>query len=320
MDKIVKQKAHLYDMLKKEIGGGIMQVQNNVLEQLLAAHHPNKSFLEKNSNHYYYERFSVAEIRADQGHVSEPFQHSHDAYEFLIPYGPIPMLMCEGAVFFGEVGYVYPVQSQKVHAFRFRASGVSYDSIVVEKSYMEELMKKTFYGNREFSGKMQMRQELSFYISIFKKVYASSSSKDMKGWKLKNLAELICLELIGMAFGNTKEVVQEEWEYRQGMAAVALYMNQHYKEKLTIEELAEMAGLSKNYFISSFKKYMGEPPHTYLKKLRISYAKLLLEFSEETIAQIAEQCGFQKANTFSTTFKKATGMSPMEYKKNQSGS
>ena len=142
----------------------------------------------------------------------------------------------------------------------------------------------------------------------------------MKGWKLKNLAELICLELIGMAFGNTKEVVQEEWEYRQGMTAVALYMNQHYKEKLTIEELAEMAGLSKNYFISSFKKYMGEPPHTYLKKLRISYAKLLLEFSEETIAQIAEQCGFQKANTFSTTFKKATGMSPMEYKKNQSGS
>ena len=150
MDKIIKQKAHLYDMLKKEIGGGIMQVQNNVLEQLLAAHHPNKSFLEKNSNHYYYERFSLAEIRADQGHVSEPFQHSHDAYKFLIPYGPIPMLM--------------------------------------------------------------------------------------------------------------------------------------------------------------------------LKKLRISYAKLLLEFSEETIAQIAEQCGFQKANTFSTTFKKATGMSPMEYKKNQSGS
>ena len=47
MDKIIKQKAHLYDMLKKEIGGGIMQVQNNVLEQLLAAHHPNKSFLEK---------------------------------------------------------------------------------------------------------------------------------------------------------------------------------------------------------------------------------------------------------------------------------
>lgn len=89
----------------------------------------------------------------------------------------------------------------------------------------------------------------------------------MKGWKLKNLAELICLELIGMAFGNTKEVVQEEWEYRQGMTAVALYMNQHYKEKLTIEELAEMAGLSQNYFISSFKKYMGEPPHTYLKKL-----------------------------------------------------
>lgn len=89
----------------------------------------------------------------------------------------------------------------------------------------------------------------------------------MKGWKLKNLAELIGLELIGMAFGNTKEVVQEEWEYRQGMTAVALYMNQHYKEKLTIEELVEMAGLSQNYFISSFKKYMGEPPHTYLKKL-----------------------------------------------------
>ena len=112
-----------------------MQVQNNVLEQLLAAHHPNKSFLEKNSNHYYYERFSLGRNTGRPGALSEPFQHSHDAYEFLIPYGPIPMLMCEGSVFFGEVGYVYPVQSQKVHAFRFRAAGVSYDSIVVEKLY-----------------------------------------------------------------------------------------------------------------------------------------------------------------------------------------
>lgn len=320
MDKIIEQKAHLYDMLKKRDRRWHMQVQNSISEQLLAAHHPDKSFFEKNSNRYYYERFSLAEVRAEQGHESEPFQHSHDAYEFLIPYGPIPMLMCEGSVFFGEVGFVYPVQSQRVHASRFRTDGVSYDSIVIDKNYMETLMKKTFYGKCEFNTKMQMRQELSSYISIFKKVYKSSSSKNVKSWKLKNLAELICLELIEMAFGNRIEVPREEWEYRQGITAVALYMNQHYKEKLTIEELAQMAGLSKNYFISSFKKYMGEPPHTYLMKLRISYAKLLLEFSEETITEIAEQCGFQKANTFSTTFKKATGMSPMEYKKIQARS
>ena len=287
------------------------------MNQLFMAHHTEKEFIHNNCNHYFYRYVSIAEMQAEAGHVTEPYSHAHDAYEFLIPYGPLPMLMYKVSVYFGEPGYIYPVQSGEEHASKLRISGVSHDSIVVERKYMEDIIAMTPYTGMEFDGKAELTQELSLYIKLFKEVCKKKEkeAETIRDRKLQSLMELICLELVSSVFGKSRMRKEEQWQYQQGLYSVAAYMNEHYREKLNIETLAGMAGLSKNYFISSFKKFMGEPPLSYLVKLRISYAKIMLEYGEESISEVARQCGFRRANTFSAIFKKETGVSPSEYRR-----
>ena len=314
MEEIFENQIVLYVMLTltKEKGGKSMEERKS---KLFMAHHPEKDFVNKNCNHYFYKNISIVEILSDSEHVTEPFQHAHDAYEFLVPYGPLPAIMHRDAVYFGEPGYVYPIQSQREHAFKVSVTGISHDNIVVEKEYMDQLIQISQYAGQEFDTKVELTQELSMYIKLFKEVCKKEKPEKIREKKLQNLMELICLELIYSAFCEERVRKEELWQYQQGILSVAAYMNQHYKEKIEIGELAKMAGFSKNYFISSFKKFMGEPPHTYLSKLRVAYAKVLLETGTHTVSEIAGECGFRKANTFSAIFKKETGVSPSAYRK-----
>ena len=68
------------------------------------------------------------------------FSHAHDQYEFIIPHTPIPFLLNDDAVYFGAVGYVFPVQSGRGHGMKYSLSDISHSDIVVQKDYLEDLM------------------------------------------------------------------------------------------------------------------------------------------------------------------------------------
>ena len=91
--------------------------------------------------------------------------------------------------------------------------------------------------------------------------------------------------------------------------------NYKYEDlEIKIEEMAQLAGLSKNYFGSAFKKALGETPHSYLIKIRISKAKVLLETTDYSLSDIAQKIGFKKASSFTSQFKASTGIIPSKYR------
>ena len=116
---------------------------------------------------------------------------------------------------------------------------------------------------------------------------------------------------------------QSEWE--NGMLsngvfkeinAVLRYINEHYKENITISEAASLLNFSPNYFVRYWKKYMGIPFHSYLNKYRMNIAADMLLNQNMRISEIAENVGFKDAKTFNRAFKRHAGMSPKEYKNN----
>lgn len=289
---------------------------DNMLKNLFAAHHPENDFLAKNCHHYYCDVLSIASIIPSPEYGINPYSHKHDEYEFLLPYGPIPMLISEGAVYFGEAGYVYPIQSGRQHAFKFRVTNIPFDHISINMEFLEKIKTQKGYAKREFNDRFECTAELRSYIQFFKTEFERREDKDKE--KLKCLAHLICSTLIDLEFHKPDNRQQNSpLQYQKGILQVASYMNQHYTENLPIETLSEMCGISKNYFISSFKKVIGETPHNYLIKLRISKARILLETTDDSIQEIAAHCGFQKANTFSSLFKSITGSTPSEYRKSE---
>ncbi|ALS24232.1 MULTISPECIES: AraC family transcriptional regulator [Paenibacillus] len=94
------------------------------------------------------------------------------------------------------------------------------------------------------------------------------------------------------------------------------YMIGHYQEPLTLEGLAQMAGLSVSHYSRLFKKYIGYSPIDYLTHLRVDRAKELLVLSDYRLKSIASSVGYTDEFYFSRIFKKVTGVSPREYAKN----
>ena len=91
-------------------------------------------------------------------------------------------------------------------------------------------------------------------------------------------------------------------------------IREKYGEKLTLEQLSEIAGFEKNYFLRKFKKTKKCTPMAYLRKIRIEKAKELLCFSDMSVSQIAYMTGFETVHHFSNVFLKNTGTRPKEYR------
>lgn len=92
------------------------------------------------------------------------------------------------------------------------------------------------------------------------------------------------------------------------------YIMKHYREKITIDELAHTAGLSRTSYIKRFRDATGKSPKQFITHARISAAKKLLG-TDCSITKIAEETGFYDAAHFMKTFMLVTGKSPSEYKK-----
>ncbi|MEK3882551.1 AraC family transcriptional regulator [Paenibacillus sp. PL2-23] len=91
------------------------------------------------------------------------------------------------------------------------------------------------------------------------------------------------------------------------------YMVNHYDKSITLDDLADMAGLSPSHFSRLFKKYAGSTPLHYLTQLRMDRAKELLTLSDYRMKAIAQSIGYADELYFSRMFKKMVGTSPKEY-------
>lgn len=93
------------------------------------------------------------------------------------------------------------------------------------------------------------------------------------------------------------------------------YVTVHYKENIGLNDAANAAGVNSTYLSYLFSQEMGIGFSNYLLNLRIQCAKRLLEESSLKIRQVAEQAGFNDYHYFSKVFKKMTGMSAAQYRK-----
>ena len=93
------------------------------------------------------------------------------------------------------------------------------------------------------------------------------------------------------------------------------YMENHFSEPLSLDFLADFAGVSKYYMSREFKRYTGFSPNDYLITLRINRAKFLLTGTTLPAVKIAHEVGIHDPNNFTNLFKQKTGFTPIQYRK-----
>lgn len=104
-------------------------------------------------------------------------------------------------------------------------------------------------------------------------------------------------------------------EKKTRLCAAVDYMREHYSsDELKSSELAEMCGVSAEYFRRIFKSVYGVTPREYIKQLRMERAGELLLSGKRKITEVAAMSGYSDLSQFSRKFKEFYGVSPREYR------
>jgi AraC family transcriptional regulator len=102
----------------------------------------------------------------------------------------------------------------------------------------------------------------------------------------------------------------QKWRLKR----VADYVDSHLSKKITLSDLAAVAGLSRMHFASQFRIATGLRPHEYLLRQRIHRADELLRHTTMTIVEVALGVGFQTQAHFTTVFKRIAGSTPAQWR------
>lgn len=96
-----------------------------------------------------------------------------------------------------------------------------------------------------------------------------------------------------------------------------VFIHEHYSEKLSVDQIAEAAGISQRRCFQIFKSYLHTTPVEYLNHYRIQAACTLLRRTEDSVTDIALACGMGSSSHFCTQFREATGLTPLEFRKQE---
>ena len=150
----------------------------------------------------------------------------------------------------------------------------------------------------EVSGQNELREE--FYCALKR----CSSEDDL------------FQTLIDFVSGQMETLAQlRQSDSNRAVRIAKQYIQQHYQEPLTLEEVAEHVNLTDAYFSVLFKKETGEGFAKYLASVRLDMAKRMLRETSLPVAEICRQVGYNDVKHFSRIFERNSGVTPAAYRK-----
>ena len=124
-------------------------------------------------------------------------------------------------------------------------------------------------------------------------------------------------EMVQVYTAACEEMLPDTEQYSEGVADTICYLKEHYREDISLSDAARAVHLTTTYLSYVFHKETGITFSEYLQSCRINRAKDLLEHTEERVREIGALVGYRDNRHFSKVFKKATGVTPQEYRREQ---
>ena len=183
--------------------------------------------------------------------------------------------------FDSEVFYMFYVQSKnKITVF-----GTDHPVNPTLKRFMKESYDE--YSEKDICYKLPIRANIYHMMTALLRYYCGSKN-----------------ELDRMIYHNVLR-----------LRPVITYIDEHFREKIYIEELSAMINVSPDYFTKMFKESIGKTPIDYINGMRVNSAMELLCTTEQSMTEIADAIGFCNPNYFHKIFKQYMMTSPLAYRK-----
>lgn len=250
------------------------------------------------------------------------YEHAHDGYEFFVPYSFSPSLTNFKAgrhLIAPRPGFMIPANPGQYHGVDGDFTIYNSICIYIQKNYIQQIA-HSLTGIRQ----VYFAAEANIFnrnISLLVDHFIEEARAQQAGYRyiLESISMQLVIELLRSTQSNVHaRMERKEIGARENILKAIEYLNDNFNQRLSNSELLAIANLSPYYFIRLFKKETGKTPHEYLVHLKIEKAKELLTLSRYSITEIYFLCGFSEHSHFSKAFKKHTGVTPINYRKQTS--
>ena len=175
-------------------------------------------------------------------------------------------------------------------------------SLIYEK-YMQRGGKPTFRPNNTEP-----------FLSLLDRIYSIADSSDyIRDMRINEELNRLCTFL--MAESWHPESIAAAGIKKSSVVPVKAFLDQHYAEKITLDQLAHVFFINKYYLTRVFKEQFGLSITAYLQAIRVTHAKHMLRFTDKTVEEIGVECGLGQLHYFSRVFKAIEGVPPSIYRR-----
>jgi AraC family L-rhamnose operon regulatory protein RhaS len=230
-----------------------------------------------------------------------------------------------------RAGDVFIVEPEMVHAYRVGPAG---KLVICNVLFMPSLLKNElvtmssvtpfvdfFYvepflrNNARFVSRLSLRTSQQLEIgSILDKLIAEQNNRSLGCQtmiKTSMIQLFISLSRYYQQMERPKETVPDE----QSLQMIVDFIHRHYDQPLTLEQISHICGMSASVFSAKFKMFTGRTFIEYRNDIRLSIAEEAILVTDEKIATIAQNVGFDDLSFFNKQFKKKTGVTPGQLRK-----
>lgn len=260
-------------------------------------------------------RYTLRKFRNTSDYRNMTFSpHWHENCEMLYILSGELDVMCGNDHIIGIPGDLIFVPSKALHSGVTGKEGCDYyavlfkwSSIIEAAPYEKHLVEAIIEGRYSIRTLIRDKNAGKLFEALF-----SLPKEDSVAYMFSERAAIYSL----LAYLFTYHMVEGQRvpETDQKFGVVVQYIDDHFLEPITTDDVAQNFSYSKSYFCRLFKQHMGIPPLEYINYLRIERAQELIKEGKMTLSQVAAQSGFNSLSYFSATFKRYVRKSPNTWK------
>lgn len=247
-------------------------------------------------------------LKAQKPHTNK--RSGLDSFLFFIVTSGSGELIYDGTSFRIEPGSCVFIDCKRPYSHRtsddlWQLEWVHFNSITMQNIYDKYISRG---GDHVFPA-----YDTAEYTDIIDDILRIAGSDDYI--RDMRINEKLCSLLTIIMSGSWNPDKKNQIKKRDEIIIVKGWIDEHYMEKISLEELSKQFFIDKFYLSRIFKEHYGTTLSNYISNKRITQAKQMLRFSGYNIETIAEKVGISDPNYFTRLFKKIEGITPGEYRK-----
>ncbi|WP_438434211.1 helix-turn-helix domain-containing protein [Gorillibacterium sp. sgz500922] len=264
------------------------------------------------------------------GHDDDLFPHRHFEFsELVIVLSGNATHIVNGETYFIKKGNVFVVSGEAVHAYKdpheFKICNIMYKPEIlrsigpdlrVSNGYQALFVIEPFYRNlHPYASMLNLPLSDLDYVSSLISVMIDEYTAKQQGYQTMLLSRFMELVVyLSRQYDSQEKSMPGNLMH---LANAVSFIEDHYLEPITLEGIAAHSTISVRHLNRIFQSYYQTTPMSYLIRLRLDRAGVLLKQTKLPITAISYQCGFNDSNYFTRQFSKVFGLSPKAYRLNR---